>query len=241
MNIIITKGYQEMAREAARLIAKEMLKKPNMILGLATGSTPEKVYAELIELYNNGIISFKDITSFNLDEYVGLAKTHDQSYYYYMMENLFNHIDMDKENINILDGKAINVEQECKSYEEKISKAGGIDLQLLGIGRNGHIAFNEPSDKIEANTRLVNLTEDTIEANARFFESQEDVPTKALTMGIKPIMNAKKIIIIANGEDKAKAIYDAVNGPVDPKVPASLLQLHNDVTLIVDDQAGKLL
>lgn len=241
MNLIVTKDYREMAREAARQIAREMISKPNMVLGLATGSTPEKVYEKLIELNSLGLISFKNMTTFNLDEYLGLAKTHDQSYYYYMMDNFFHHIDINLENVNILDGKAADVDRECKSFEEKINQAGGLDLQLLGIGRNGHIGFNEPSDKIESETRLVNLTEDTIDANSRFFDSPEEVPKQAVTMGMRSIMNAKKILLIANSEDKAQAIYDTVKGPIDPKYPASILQLHPNVTVIVDEYAAKLL
>ncbi len=241
MKLIVTKDYKGMARESARLIAQEILKKPNMVLGLATGSTPEKAYEKLIELNNVGVISFKDITTFNLDEYLGLAKTHDQSYYYYMMDNLFNHIDIDRNRINILDGKAEDIAKECNEYEDRIKQAGGIDLQLLGVGRNGHIGFNEPSEEIEPYTRLVELTEDTIEANSRFFENIEEVPTKAITMGMKTIMNARKIILVANGENKAQAIYDVVKGPVDPKSPVSILQLHPDVTVIVDEEAASLL
>lgn len=241
MELIVTKDYKGMAREAARIIAQDILKKPNMVLGLATGSTPEKVYEKLIELYQKGLISFKDMVTFNLDEYLGLSKTHEQSYYYYMMDNLFHHIDIEKENINILDGKALNIEQECKEYEDRIRKAGGIDLQLLGIGRNGHIGFNEPSDEIEPNTRLVDLTEETIDVNSRFFDSIDEVPTKALTMGIKTIMNARKIILIANGEEKAQAVYDTVKGPIEPEKPGSILQLHCNATIIVDEEAAKLL
>lgn len=241
MNLVITKDYNGMAREASRIIAQELLKKPKMVLGLATGSTPEKVYQKLIELYQKGLISFKDVITFNLDEYLGLSKTHEQSYYYYMMDNLFHHIDIEKENVNILDGKALDIDQECKDYEDRIKKAGGIDLQLLGIGRNGHIGFNEPSEEIESNTRLVDLTEETIDVNSRFFDSIEEVPTKAVTMGIKTIMNARKIILIANGEEKAQAIYDTVRGPISPKNPGSILQLHCDTTIIVDEEAGKLL
>ncbi|MDO5707908.1 MAG: glucosamine-6-phosphate deaminase [Andreesenia angusta] len=241
MELIVTQDYQGMAIETARLLAKEILKKPDIVLGLATGSTPEKVYKKLIEFYQKEILSFDKITSFNLDEYLGLSKAHEQSYYYYMMDKFFHHIDINMDRINILDGKALNIEQECKDFEEKIRKAGGIDLQLLGIGHNGHIGFNEPSEDIEPDTRVVNLTEETIEANSRFFDSIEEVPNKAITMGMKTIMNARKIILIANGEDKAEAIFDTVRGPIDPKHPGSILQLHCNATVIVDKDAAKLL
>lgn len=238
MRIIIANDYDEMSKKAANLIASQMILNPNSVLGLATGSTPLGTYKELIGLYKNGIIDFSVIKSFNLDEYFGLPKDNPQSYDHYMNTNLFNHVNIDEENVNIPNGMCENIERECADYEKKIKEAGGIDLQLLGIGRNGHIGFNEPDDKFEPDTHLVLLNEDTIEANSRFFDSIDEVPTKALSMGIGSIMKAKKIVLLASGEGKADAIYNTVKGPITPKVPASILQLHPDVVIIVDKEAA---
>lgn len=199
------------------------------------------MYKELVKLYNNGDINFSEVKTFNLDEYYGLNKENHQSYHYYMMENLFKHINIKEENINIANGKAESIEKECEEYERKIDNAGGIDLQVLGIGRNGHIGFNEPDLKFEAKTHLVKLDEDTIKANSRFFDSIEEVPKLAISMGIKTIMHTKKIILLASGKEKAEAIYKAVKGKITPELPASVLQLHPDVTLIVDKDAASLL
>ncbi|MFA5523469.1 MAG: glucosamine-6-phosphate deaminase [Tissierellales bacterium] len=238
MRIIVANDYEDMSKKAAQIISSQLILKPNTVLGLATGSTPMDTYKELIALYNNGIIDFSDVTSFNLDEYFGLPKDSSQSYDYFMRTNLFNHIHIDYDRINIPNGMTDNVERECAEYEKKMKDAGGVDLQLLGIGRNGHIGFNEPSDHFEPNTHLVHLDKDTIEANSRFFDSIEDVPANALSMGIGSIMRAKKVLLLASGAEKADAIYDAINGPITPKVPASILQLHPDVVIIVDKEAA---
>ncbi|KNF08157.1 glucosamine-6-phosphate deaminase NagB [Gottschalkia purinilytica] len=241
MKVYKVKDYQELSKKSASIVAEQIKLKSNSILGLATGSTPEGMYKELIELYEKNIVDFSDVTTFNLDEYYGLYPEDSQSYNYYMRKHLLNHINIKEENINIPNGMAEDIEKSCEEYENKIKELGGIDLQLLGIGRNGHIGFNEPSDSFETYTRLVELDIDTINANSRFFASLEEVPTKAISMGIQTIMNAKKILLIASGESKAKTIYDTIKGPITPSVPASILQLHKDVTIIVDEEAGKLL
>lgn len=234
MRIIVAKDYDELSKKAADIVASQLILKPKSVLGLATGGTPVGMYRELVKMFREGKFSFKDVTTFNLDEYYGLDRDNPQSYYFYMMENLFKHVDIDLNNINIPNGRAENIEKECMGYEEKIEKAGGIDLQVLGIGKNGHIGFNEPDVKFEAKTHLVRLDEDTIRANSRFFNSIEEVPTKAISMGIKTIMHSRKIIMLASGKEKAGIIEKMVNGPITPDVPASILQLHPDVTLILD-------
>lgn len=241
MRIIVEKDYKELSRRAANILTSQIVLKPDSVLGLATGSTPIGVYKELIRAYKEGTISFKEVTTFNLDEYYGLNFSHEQSYAYFMNKHLFSHINIKPENIHIPNGKAANVDLECKMYEEMIKNAGGIDIQLLGIGRNGHIGFNEPDIKFEARTHLVELDEDTIDANSRFFTSIEDVPQKAISMGIKTIMHSKKILLLASGSQKVQTIYNMVNGKITPKLPASVLQLHPDVTVIVDEEAGRLL
>lgn len=241
MQIIKVKDYKELSRKAASILASQLILKPKSIIGLATGSTPIGTYEELIRLYNEGVISFSDVITFNLDEYCGLESNDINSYYNFMNTNLFNHIDIKKENINIPDGLAGDIKSECECYEKKIEKSGGIDVQLLGIGRNGHIGFNEPSSKFESKTFLVNLDEDTIEANSRFFDNIEDVPRQAVSMGVKTIMSSKKILMLANGEEKAEILYKAIYGDIIPEVPASILQLHPDVTIIVDEKAGSYL
>ncbi|KPU27374.1 glucosamine-6-phosphate deaminase [Caloranaerobacter sp. TR13] len=241
MKVIIVKDYEEMSRKAANIVASQIILKPDSVIGLATGDTPKGMYRELIRLYNNGDIDFANIKTFNLDEYYGLPKENPQSYHYYMMENLFNHVNIKKENIHIPNGMTESIEKECEEYEKKIQQAGGIDLQVLGIGRNGHIGFNEPDLKFEAKTHLVELDEDTIKANSRFFNSIQEVPTKAISMGIKTIMHARKILLLASGKEKAEAIYKAVKGKIIPEVPASVLQLHPDVIVIADKEAASLL
>lgn len=241
MKILIVNDYNEMSRKAANIVASQIILKPDSVIGLATGDTPKGMYRELVKLYNNGDIDFTNIKTFNLDEYYGLSKENPQSYHYYMMENLFKHVNIKKENIHIPNGMAESIEKECEEYEKKIQEAGGIDLQVLGIGRNGHIGFNEPDLKFEAKTHLVELDEDTIKANSRFFNSIDEVPTKAISMGIKTIMHAKKILLLASGKEKAEAIYKAVKGKITPEVPASILQLHPDAILIVDKEAASLL
>lgn len=239
MRIIIAKDYEEMSKKAANMVASQIILKPNSIVGLATGSTPLSMYKDLIRMYKEEVISFSDITTFNLDEYVGLSKDNPNSYNYYMYENFFKHVDVKSENINIPRGTAENIAEECKSYENRIREMGGIDIQVLGIGNNGHIGFNEPDVKFEATTHLVQLDEDTIKANSRFFDSIEDVPKQAISMGIKTIMHAKKVILLASGESKAEVIKKTIYGSITPEVPASILQLHQDATIILDAAAAK--
>ncbi len=233
MEFKIFKNYDEMSLFIAKEIAQTVNEKKNCVLGLATGSTPVGAYKELCSMYEKGEVDFKDVTTFNLDEYYGLSPENDQSYRYFMEENLFSKINVKKENINIPLGLAKDVEKECDGYDERIDKAGGIDLQLLGIGENGHIGFNEPDAKLVSKTHLTDLTESTIEVNSRFFEKKEDVPTKALTMGMGSILKAKKIIIAANGKNK-KAAVDAVrSGLIDTMCPATLLNLHPNVIFAI--------
>ncbi len=241
MRIIIVKDYEELSKRAANILASQIILKPSSVIGLATGSTPIGTYQELVRLYKSGNIDFSEVVTFNLDEYYGLDRYDKQSYYFFMNKYLFSHINIDRKNVHIPDGKAENIYIACKTYEKKIKKAGGIDIQLLGIGRNGHIGFNEPDMKFEALTHLVNLDEDTIKANSRFFNSIEEVPKQAISMGIKTIMNSKKILLLAYGAQKNETIYNMVNGRITPELPASVLQLHPDVTVILDKGAGSLL
>lgn len=237
MNIIRTKDYAEMSKKAAGIFLAQITLNPNSVLGLATGSTPIGTYKKLIELYNAGDIDFSQVKTANLDEYVGLDGTHEQSYRFFMNDNLFNHINIDKANTYVPNGKAADKVAECQNYEDLIKSLGGIDIQLLGIGNNGHIGFNEPTNVFDKTTHEVNLTESTINSNTRFFEKKEDVPRTALSMGIQTIMQAKKIVLVANGAAKADIIYATCFGPITPEVPASALQLHRDVTIIVDEEA----
>lgn len=238
MRILVLDNYEEMSKKAALMIASQVMLKPDSVLGLATGDTPLGMYKELIELYNKKEVDFNEVRTFNLDEYYGINRENPQSYYNYMINNLFNSINVNRKNINVPDGMTMDVEAACRGYEKKIKEVGGIDMQVLGIGGNGHIGFNEPDVNFEAETHLVNLNEKTIEANSRFFKSIKDVPVKAISMGIKTIMNSKKIILIANGLNKAEAIERAVKGKINPNIPASILQLHNDVTIILDKKAA---
>jgi len=241
MRIIIVDSKEEMGKKAASLVSSQIILKPDSVLGLATGGTPLGMYKELINLYNEKEIDFKLVKTFNLDEYVGIGKENDQSYHYYMMNNLFEFINIPEENINIPDGSAKDIEEECLRYESAIKQAGGIDIQVLGIGTNGHIGFNEPDVNFEAETHLVKLEESTIQANSIYFKTIKEVPTTAVSMGIKTIMNSRKIVLLANGLSKAEAIYGLVNGKINPNLQASILQLHPDVTLILDkDAASKL-
>ncbi|MEG0919148.1 MAG: glucosamine-6-phosphate deaminase [Anaerovoracaceae bacterium] len=237
MKIIVKKDYKEMSRKAAMLIGAQIIQKGDCILGLATGSTPIGTYEKLVEWYEQGELDFSQITTFNLDEYRNLDRANDQSYYYFMHDNLFNHVNTKEENIHVLDGMNPDAEAECANYEAAIDAKGGIDLQLLGLGHNGHIGFNEPGEEFVKDTHCVNLTPRTIEANTRFFASPEAVPKQAYTMGIQTIMKAKKIVIVVSGEDKAETVRDSFFGPITPKVPASILQLHPDVTLVCDEAA----
>ncbi len=237
MKIYKAKDYKDMSRKAANIISAQVIMKPNCVLGLATGSTPIGTYAQLVEWYNKGDLDFSEVTTVNLDEYKGLPRTNDQSYYYFMHQHLFDRVNIDPERTNVPNGMEPDAEKECGRYEELIRSLGGVDLQLLGLGHNGHIGFNEPGEAFEKETHCVDLTESTIEANKRFFASADDVPKQAYTMGIKTIMQAKKILIVVNGENKADIVERAFFGPVTPEVPASILQLHNEVTLVVDEAA----
>lgn len=237
MRIYQEENYDAMSRRAASIIAAEIIHKPNCVLGLATGSTPVGAYKELAAMNQRGEISFKEVRSVNLDEYKGLAPDHDQSYRYFMQTNLFDHIDIDVSNTKVPDGLAADAEAECAAYDKMIADLGYTDLQLLGLGRNGHIGFNEPDSCFTKETHVVDLTQSTIDANSRFFESADDVPRQALTMGMGCIMNARRILIVANGTDKADAIYHAFCGPITPECPASILQLHPDVVLVADKAA----
>lgn len=241
MRIIIADDYNDMSRKAANMIAAQILLKPDSVLGLATGSTPVMTYKYLIELYKNGTVSFDGVTTVNLDEYIGLDKDNPNSYHYFMHDNFFDHIDMKPWNIHIPDGMASDLERECAEYESRIEEHNGIDLQLLGIGNNGHIGFNEPDLKFEAVTHCIQLDEETIKANSRFFDTEEEVPKRAITMGIRTIMNSRKVILLASGKGKAEAVYKAIYGKIDPTLPASVLQLHPDVTFILDKAAASCL
>lgn len=232
MNYIIVDTYEELSKKAANLIISQVAMKPDCVLGLATGSTPLGTYANMAEKCDTGDIDFSKVTSFNLDEYVGLDPLHNQSYRYFMNENLFSKINIKKENTFVPNGMAENLTEEGTEYDKLIESYGGIDLQLLGIGVDGHIGFNEPDKVFTAETHIVKLDESTIKANSRFFASEKDVPKNAITMGMKSIMRAKKILLIANGTGKKNILEKAINGPIDPMVPASILQLHPDVTVI---------
>ncbi|MBQ3132632.1 MAG: glucosamine-6-phosphate deaminase [Clostridia bacterium] len=237
MKIYCEKDYEAMSRRAANIMAAEIIRKPDCVLGLATGSTPVGAYKELIAMYKAGDVSFKEVRSVNLDEYKGLAPTHDQSYRYFMQDNLFNHVDIDPANTNVPNGLAEDAEAECVAYDKLVESLGYADLQLLGIGNNGHIGFNEPDSSFTKATHVVDLTESTISANARFFASANEVPRQALTMGIGCIMAARRVLLVANGAGKADALYNTVCGPITPECPASILQLHGDVVIVADEAA----
>lgn len=241
MNVLVFDTEEQIGVAAGYYMCGQVLQKPDSVLGLATGSTPLKPYAHMIDLYNEGAVDFSKVTTFNLDEYCKLDVNDKNSYHKFMHENLFDHINIPEENINFLDGNAEDMDKECKEYEEKIKKAGGIDIQLLGIGSNGHIAFNEPADSFQRWSHIVALKESTIKDNSRFFNSIEEVPTHAVTMGIGSIIQAKRILIIALGEHKAKAVKQVIDGQVTPQCPASVLQFHKDVTLMLDKGAASLL
>ena len=231
MRIYKGKDYADMSRKAANIISAQVIMKPDCVLGLATGSTPIGLYQQLVEWYEKGDLDFSEVRTVNLDEYKGLSRENDQSYYYFMHHNLFDHVNLPAENSHLPNGMEPDSDKECRRYSELIRSMGGVDLQLLGIGHNGHIGFNEPGDAFDNDVHCVDLTQSTIEANKRFFASADDVPKQAYTMGIKTIMQAKKILIVASGEDKAAIVRDAFFGPITPKVPASVLQLHNDAAL----------
>ena len=237
MQIYRAKDYEDMSKKAANIIASQIVLKPDCVLGLATGSTPIGAYKNLVEKYEQGDLDFSQVTTVNLDEYKGLPRENDQSYYYFMHDNLFDHVNVKPENTHLPDGTKEDSDEECARYEELIRTLGGQDLQLLGLGHNGHIGFNEPDAIFEKATHCVDLQESTIEANKRFFPSADDVPKQAYTMGIGTIMQAKKILVVVSGEDKADTVAKAFFGPVTPEVPASILQFHKDVILVADEAA----
>lgn len=237
MRIIKVKNYEELSRKTANLIMAQVNLKPKSVLGLATGSSPIGTYERLVAAYRQGDIDFSEVTTINLDEYRGIKKEHKQSYWNFMQENLFCHVNISNESIFIPDGENMNSTGVCRAYDEIIRAAGGIDLQILGIGLDGHIGFNEPGSCFEAETHCTDLTESTIEANKRFFNSRDEVPKQAYTMGIKPIMQAKTVIMIANGRNKAEIIKKAFAEQITPMVPASILQLHPNFILIADEEA----
>lgn len=237
MRLYKTKDYEDLSKKAANVIFAQVIEKPDCVLGLATGSTPIGTYKELIAKYQSGDLDFSRVKSANLDEYKGLPRDNDQSYYYFMNANLFQHINIDLANTNIPDGMKPDAEAECARYEEVIKSLGGVDLQVLGLGHNGHIGFNEPAEQFDQITHCVDLQESTIEANKRFFADINDVPRQAYTMGIGTIMSAKKILLIVSGADKAQILHDILCGPVTPHVPASILQFHPNVTVVADEAA----
>jgi glucosamine-6-phosphate deaminase len=237
MEIIIKESYEDMSQAAARAVSKLLNSKPNAVLGLATGSTPLSLYRELVRLHREEGLDFSQVTTFNLDEYVGLGKDNPQSYHYFMHENLFRHINIPMQNIYIPSGTTDNYEAFCQWYETRIQECGGIDLQILGIGSDGHIAFNEPSSSLGSRTRIKTLAKQPIEDNARFFDRAEDVPIYAITMGVGTILEARRIVLLASGENKADAVAAAIEGPVTSQITASALQLHRDTVCYLDRAA----
>lgn len=240
MKVIVVKDYAELSRVGADVIKQVLQDKPNAVLGLATGSTPIGMYKLLIDACNNGEIGFAKVQTVNLDEYVGLDEKNNQSYVYFMREQLFNHVDIDLANTHLPNGKASNLQAECENYTKLVASLTQ-DVQVLGLGSNGHIGFNEPNTPFDSHTHLVNLTENTIKDNSRLFERIEDVPRQALTMGIADILQSRKILMLASGANKAQAVYGMVKGEVSPLCPASVLQMHNDVIVVVDEAAASLL
>lgn len=238
MEIIVKDSVEEMSKCAARVVARALNAKPNAVLGLATGATPLGLYKELVRMHKDEGLDFSQVTSFNLDEYVGLTQNHPQSYHYFMHENFFKHINIPKQNIYIPSGTTDNYEAFCSWYEQRIRDCGGIDLQLLGIGSDGHIAFNEPSSSLGSRTRIKTLAQQTIEDNARFFDTLDQVPIYAITMGVGTILEARKIILLASGKNKAGAVAAAVEGPVTSMITASALQLHRDTICVIDHEAA---
>ena len=237
MKIYMTEDYRTMSRKAANILSAQIILKPNSVLGLATGSSPVGMYHQLIEWYKKDDLDFSEIKTVNLDEYVGLEPTHEQSYRHFMQENLFDHVNINPANTNVPDGLAADPQAECQWYNKVIRDMGGIDIQVLGIGHNGHIGFNEPDDHFVKETHVVDLAESTIDANARFFASRDDVPKQAISMGMGAIMGAKKVLLCASGEDKADAICQSVSGAITSQCPGSILQLHPNVVLVADEAA----
>lgn len=235
MKFITTQTYEKLSRQAANIISAQVIMKPDCVLGLATGSSPVGVYRQLIDWYNKGDIDFSGVTSVNLDEYIGLTGTHPQSYRYFMQTNFFDHVNIKPENTYVPNGVAADLAAECTEYDARIKRLGGIDLQLLGIGLDGHIGFNEPGDCFVTATHVADLHESTIHANARFFANENEVPRRAISMGMVSIMQAKKILLIANGAAKKEVLLRAFEGPITPALPASILQLHPDLTVIFSE------
>ena len=238
MEVIVQKTYEEMSKVAAAIVVEVLNTKPNAVLGMATGSTPLGLYQELVRLHQDEQVDFSRVTTFNLDEYVGLPINHPQSYHYFMHEHFFRHVNIPAQNINIPSGTTSNYPAFCAWYEQRIIECGGIDLQILGIGSDGHIAFNEPTSSMNSRTRLKTLSKQTIDDNARFFEDRAEVPVYAITMGVGTILDARKLILVASGTHKAKAVAKAVEGPITSMVTASALQLHRDANVIVDEEAA---
>lgn len=238
MKVIVVKNYEAMSLKAAQILASHVTLKSNSVLGLATGSTVVGMYDELVKMVEQGMLDMSDVKTFNLDEYYPIRPENENSYHYYMNAHFFSKVNVSSDSICIPDGTADDVEIECKSYEERIQKAGGVDIQVLGIGRNGHIGFNEPDISFEARTHLVSLDEKTIQDNSRFFNTIEEVPKNAISMGIKTIMHARKIMLLASGEEKSDAVYGMIHGKIVPTLPASILQLHPDVVVILDEVAA---
>ena len=241
MQILVYENAAQVGQAAATLIAAQVLSKPDSVLGLATGSTPIPTYQELSRLCKAGVVDFSRVRSFNLDEYCNLPVEHEQSYHSFMKETLFDHINIDLNSTRVPDGNAADPQKECTEYDAAIAQAGGIDVQILGIGRNGHIGFNEPGDSFVYGCHIVNLTQSTIEANRRFFDSEADVPRQAISLGIGSIVNARRILLLATGADKAQAIHDSVLGDIDPRCQASILRTHKDVIFLLDKAAASLL
>lgn len=240
MKVIVVKDYNEMSQKAAEMLFAVIKNKPDCVLGLATGSTPEGLYARLVEFYKNGELDFSKVSSVNLDEYYPISPDNNQSYRYFMNHHLFDHVNIDKSNTHVPDGEADDAEAACKAHEDTIDRLGGADIQVLGIGQNGHIGFNEPTENPVPFTHVEKLTESTIKANARFFESEADVPTHSLTMGIQSILKARSIVVLASGKSKANAIHRMLKEAPTPLCPASLLHSHPDVTIICDEDAYSL-
>lgn len=241
MRIIKTKDYEDMSRKAANIIAAVVVTKPDCVLGLATGSSPIGTYRNLVDGYRAGDLDFSGVKSVNLDEYKGLPRDNEQSYYYFMHDHFFKHVNIDPKNTHLPDGTEPDSEKACKEYDKVIASMGGVDLQLLGLGHDGHIGFNEPNDEFDKETHCVNLTQMTIEANKRFFNSIDEVPKQAYTMGIATIMRAKCVLMVVSGKDKAQILKDAFFGPITPQVPASILQLHPNFILVADEDALSLI
>ena len=237
LKIIRTADYAAMSRQAANIISAQVIQKPDCVLGLATGSSPIGTYQQLIDWYNKGDVDFSQVRTVNLDEYLALPRENDQSYYYFMHDNFFDHVNLPEGATNLPNGMAEDMAAECARYDALIESLGGVDLQLLGLGHDGHIGFNEPCGEFPKGTHVVDLAEETIEANKRFFASKDDVPRQAVTMGIGTIMAARKVVLVVSGADKAEIVKKAFFGPVTPQVPASILQMHPDVTVVADEAA----